>query len=55
MADAARPVFKLVQSQGDWYWRLDIKRDDGLIGPFSSKGEAEKDARETPGMKDGEG
>jgi hypothetical protein len=27
-----------------------IKRDDGLIGPFSSREEAEKDARETLGV-----
>jgi hypothetical protein len=53
--DAPRRVFKLIQLSGDWYWRLDIKNDDGLIGPFTSKGEAEKDARETLGLRDGEG
>src|SRR5271165_6336790 len=35
-------------------WRLDIKNDDGLIGPFMSRGEAERDAKETLGIKDGE-
>jgi hypothetical protein len=53
--DAARPVFSVVPLNGDWYWRLDIKRDDGLIGPFSSREEAEKDAKETLGIKDREG
>jgi hypothetical protein len=47
MADAARPVFQVVQRLGDWYWRLDIKRDNGLVGPFGTRDEAEKDARET--------
>jgi hypothetical protein len=53
--DAARRVFNVIQLRGDWYWRLDIKRDDGLIGPFSSREEAEKDAKETLGIKDREG
>jgi hypothetical protein len=52
--DTPSRVFKLIQLSGDWYWRLDIKNDDGLIGPFTSKDEAEKDARETLGMRDGE-
>jgi hypothetical protein len=25
-------VFKLTYIEGDWYWRLDIMNDDGLIG-----------------------
>jgi hypothetical protein len=50
-----KPVFKLVQHRGDWYWCLDIPKDDGMIGPFGSRGEAEKDARETLGIRlDGE-
>jgi hypothetical protein len=52
--DIARQVFRLIQLGGDWYWRLDIKNDDGLMGPFSSREEAEKDAKETLGIKDGE-
>jgi hypothetical protein len=52
--DAPSRVFKLIQLSVDWYWRLDIKNDDGLIGPFTSKDEAEKDARETLGLRDGE-
>jgi hypothetical protein len=46
------PVFKVVQRHEDWYWRLDIEGDEGLIGPFMSKAEAEKDARETLGIVD---
>jgi hypothetical protein len=49
--DAPRRVFQLIQLGGDWYWRLDIRNDDGLIGPFMSRDEAEKDARETLGIK----
>jgi hypothetical protein len=52
--DAPSQVFRLIQLSGDWYWRLDIRNDDGLIGPFTSKDEAEKDARETLGLRDGE-
>jgi hypothetical protein len=51
--DVHRRVFRLIQ-MGDWYWRLDITRDDGLIGPFPTRDEAEKDARETLGIKKGE-
>jgi hypothetical protein len=54
MPYAEGPVFKVIQRDGDWFWRLDIPRDDGLIGPFTSRGEAEKDARDTLGIKDGE-
>jgi hypothetical protein len=43
--DAAKSVFKLVLLNGDWYWRLDIV-DEGMIGPFSSKEEADKDAQD---------
>jgi hypothetical protein len=52
--DAPRRVFRLIQLSGDWYWRLDIMRDDGLIGPFVSRDEAEKDARETLGTREGD-
>jgi hypothetical protein len=52
--DFAKRVFMLIQLDGDWYWRLDIKNDDGMIGPFLSRDEAEKDAKETLGIRDGE-
>jgi hypothetical protein len=48
--DAGKPVFKLVLLKSDWYWDLDTMRDDVLIGPFSSREEAEKDAKETLGI-----
>jgi hypothetical protein len=48
--DAPRRIFKLTYIEGDWYWRLDIMDDDGLIGPFLSREDAEKDARETLGI-----
>jgi hypothetical protein len=49
-------MFKLVLEDGAWFWRLDIRRDDGLIGPFHSRDEAEKDAKETFGIaNDGRG
>ena len=50
--DAPRRVFKLTYIEGDWYWRLDIMNDDGLIGPFLSRDDAEKDARETLGIRE---
>ena len=53
--DAPSGVFTLIQLRGDWFWRLDINNDDGLIGPFMSRDEAEKDARETLGIQEGEG
>jgi hypothetical protein len=52
--DVGSRVFRLIQLEGDWYWRLDIKNDDGLIGPFLSRGEAEKDVKETLGIAQGE-
>jgi hypothetical protein len=52
--DAPRRVFELIRLSAGRYWRLDIRNDDGLIGPFTSKDEAEKDARETLGLRDGE-
>jgi hypothetical protein len=48
--DAPRRVFKLTYIEGDWYWRLDIMNDDALVGPFLSRDDAEKDARETLGI-----
>jgi hypothetical protein len=50
--EAPRREFRLIQLSDDWHWRLDIMRDDGLIGPFVSRDEAEKDARETLGIRE---
>jgi hypothetical protein len=52
--DAPRRVFRLIQLGSDWFWRLDINNDDGLIGPFMSRDEAEKVAKETLGISEGE-
>jgi hypothetical protein len=52
-ADAHGDV-KLTQMEGDWYWYLDVMNDDNLIGPFASRDEAIKDARETLGITEGE-
>jgi hypothetical protein len=48
--DPPKRVFRLIRLEGDWFWRLDINNDEGLIGPFVSRDEAEKDARETLGI-----
>jgi hypothetical protein len=53
--DAPSRVFTLIQLGGDWFWRLDINNDDGLIGPFMSREEAEEDARETLRIREREG
>jgi hypothetical protein len=50
--DAPRRVFKLTYIEGDWYWRLDLMNEEGLIGPFRSRDDAEKDARETLGIRE---
>jgi hypothetical protein len=55
MTKGKRPTFLLVQQtlpdkRNGWFWRLDIQRDDGLIGPFETEDEAVKDARETLGI-----
>jgi hypothetical protein len=51
--DIARQVFSVTRQTDGWYWRLDIRRD-GLIGPFESKEDAEKDAKKTLGIRDRE-
>ena len=59
MAKAKRPSFQVIaQTLSDrshgWFWRVELARDDGLIGPFETKAEAIRDARETLGLKEGE-
>jgi hypothetical protein len=60
MTKGKRPDFQVIaqtlpdKSQG-WFWRVDLARDDGLIGPFETKAEAIRDARETLGIRQGEG
>jgi hypothetical protein len=43
------------QQGGGWFWcsLLEVRRD-ALIGPFPSQEEAEKDAKATLGIKEGE-
>jgi hypothetical protein len=59
MTNAKRPNFQVIaqtlpdRGQG-WFWRLEFARNEGLIGPFETKAEAIRDARETLGMKEGE-
>jgi hypothetical protein len=57
-----RPIYRIVEqrlSDGGrvWFWHLEWSqrdpRDNGLIGPFLSQEEADKDARETLGINDG--
>jgi hypothetical protein len=49
------PEFRLIQMGDDWFWGVNIKNEDGLIGPFTSEDEAEKDSRETLGIRESEG
>jgi hypothetical protein len=56
MADAASPSFSIVKKESGWFWcsyALDEAGNDALIGPFPSQEEAEKDAKETLGPKEG--
>jgi hypothetical protein len=50
--DAPRRVFSLTYIEGDWYWCLDMMNEEGLIGPFLSRDDAEQDARETLGIRE---
>jgi hypothetical protein len=58
MAKAASPSFSVVKLEKGWFWASyavpEIRRGEALIGPFPSQEEAEKDARETLGHRDGE-
>jgi hypothetical protein len=55
MADATKPTFSVIQKGGGWYWcSLSLMSKNELIGPFPSQEEAEKDARETLEIGQGE-
>jgi hypothetical protein len=58
MAKAAGPSFSVIRLDSGWFWTSyamqEIQGADALIGPFPSQEEAEKDARETLGLGDGE-
>jgi hypothetical protein len=53
MAKVPAGSLVLIQRVDGWFWMLDIPTD-GPIGPFETKEEAVKDARETLGLKEGE-
>jgi hypothetical protein len=51
----ADPTFSVIQKDGGWYWcSLTLMSENELIGPFPSQEEAEKDARATLGIGEGE-
>jgi hypothetical protein len=55
MVDTAAPSFSVIERDGGWIWcSLSLIKEDELIGPFPSHQEAEKDARATLGIKDGD-
>jgi hypothetical protein len=56
MAKEASPSYSIVKQGSGWFWSIgqEIRGRTELIGPFPSQEEAEKDARETIGPKEGE-
>jgi hypothetical protein len=58
MAEEASPSYSIVKQERGWFWcsyaAQEIRGRSALIGPFPSQEEAEKDARETIGFKEGE-
>lgn len=57
MAKTAGPSYSIVKQERGWFWCSyavqEIRGRSALIGPFPSQEEAEKDARETFGLKEG--
>jgi hypothetical protein len=58
MAEGAGPNFSVIKLETGWFWTSramqDVHGRESMIGPFSSQEEAEKDARETLGIREGE-
>jgi hypothetical protein len=56
MAEEATPSYSIVKQENGWFWSTgqEIRGRTELVGPFPSQQEAEKDARETIGPKEGE-
>jgi hypothetical protein len=55
MPDATEPTFGMIQKDGFWFWcSFSLMGENELIGPFPSQEEAEKDARATLGIAEGE-
>jgi hypothetical protein len=54
-AAAAEPTFSVIQKDGSWFWcSLSLMSENELIGPLPSEEEAEKDAKATLGIKEGQ-
>jgi hypothetical protein len=58
MAQAAGPYFTVMKLETGWFWTSrgmqDVHGGEAMIGPFPSQEEAEKDARETLGISEGD-
>lgn len=58
MADAPGPNFSVLKLESGWFWTSrsmqDVHGREAMIGPFPSQEEAEKDAGETLGIREGE-
>jgi hypothetical protein len=58
MAKEASPGYSVVKQERGWFWCSyavqEVGGRDALVGPFPSQEEAEKDAKETLGPRDGE-
>jgi hypothetical protein len=58
MAEAAGPNFSVIKLETGWFWTSramqDVHGSESMIGAFPSQEEAEKDARETLGIREGE-
>jgi hypothetical protein len=58
MAEAPGPNFSVMKLETGWFWASramqDVHGRKAMIGPFPSQEEAEKDARETLGIREGE-
>jgi hypothetical protein len=58
MAREASPSYSIVKQETGWFWcsyaAQEISGRDALIGPFPSQEEAEKDAKESLRIREGE-
>jgi hypothetical protein len=56
MAEAPRPNFSVMKLENGWFWTSramqDVHGTETMVGPFPSQEEAEKDARETLGIRE---
>jgi hypothetical protein len=58
MAKEASPSYSVVKQEKGWFWcsyaAQEVGGRNALVGPFPSQEEAEKDAKETLGLGEGE-